>query len=92
MDDIPDKNTFAPLYSGQPPWDIGRPQKALLDVADQITCSILDAGCGTGDNALFSPAEATRSLASTTSKNRFRGPNAKQQNEDCQSRSWSRMR
>ena len=53
MSDIPDKNTFASLYSGQAPWDIGRPQKAFLDVADQITGSVLDAGCGTGDNALF---------------------------------------
>ena len=53
MSDVPDKNTFASLYSGQAPWDIGRPQKAFLDVADQVTGSILDAGCGTGDNALF---------------------------------------
>src|SRR5262249_38822361 len=50
---IPDKNTFASLYSGQAPWDIGKPQKPFIDVADQITGSILDAGCGTGDNALF---------------------------------------
>jgi ubiquinone/menaquinone biosynthesis C-methylase UbiE len=53
MTDIPDKNTFAALYSGQAPWDIGKPQKAFLDGAGQITGSILDAGCGTGDNALF---------------------------------------
>src|SRR5688500_9836705 len=53
MSDLPDKNTFASIYAGQPPWDIGRPQKAFLDVADQITGSILDAGCGTGDNALY---------------------------------------
>ena len=53
MSDLPDKSTFASIYAGQPPWDIGRPQKAFLDVADQITGSILDAGCGTGDNALF---------------------------------------
>jgi hypothetical protein len=39
MSDIPDKNTIASLYSGQAPWDIGRPQKAFLDVADQITGS-----------------------------------------------------
>jgi hypothetical protein len=52
MSDVPDKNTFASLYSGQPPWDIGKPQKTLIDVADQITASILDAGCGTGENAL----------------------------------------
>jgi cyclopropane fatty-acyl-phospholipid synthase-like methyltransferase len=50
---VPDKGTFASLYSGQAPWDIGKPQKAFLDVADQITGSLLDAGCGTGDNALF---------------------------------------
>ena len=53
MSDIMDKNTFASLYSSQAPWDIGRPKKVFLDVADQITGSILDAGCGTGDNALF---------------------------------------
>ena len=50
---IPDRSTFENIYAGQPPWDIGRPQKALIDVADQITGSLLDAGCGTGDNALF---------------------------------------
>jgi SAM-dependent methyltransferase len=53
MSDVPDKNTFSSLYSGQPPWDIGKPQPALVAVADRITGSVLDAGCGTGDNALF---------------------------------------
>jgi len=53
MSDIPDKSTFASLYSGQAPWDIGKPQKAFIAIADQITGSILDSGCGTGDNALF---------------------------------------
>ena len=50
---IPDRSTFENIYAGQPPWDIGRPQKAFIDVAEQITGSLLDAGCGTGDNALF---------------------------------------
>ncbi len=53
MNDIPDKSTFESLYSGKAPWDIGKPQKQFVDVADQITGSILDAGCGTGENALF---------------------------------------
>ena len=48
-----DRTSFESLYSGQPRWEIGRPQKALLDVADQISGSILDSGCGTGENALF---------------------------------------
>ena len=50
---VPDRSTFENIYAGKPPWDIGRPQKALLDVADRITGSVLDAGCGTGENALF---------------------------------------
>ena len=49
---VPDRSTFESAYAGQAPWDIGRPQQAFLDVADRITGSVLDAGCGTGDNAL----------------------------------------
>jgi cyclopropane fatty-acyl-phospholipid synthase-like methyltransferase len=50
---VPDRTTFESAYAGQAPWDIGRPQQALLEVADRITGSVLDAGCGTGENALF---------------------------------------
>jgi SAM-dependent methyltransferase len=50
---VHDRTSFECLYNGQPRWEIGRPQKALLDVADQVTGSILDSGCGTGENALF---------------------------------------
>ncbi len=53
MTALPDRSTFESAYAGQAPWDIGRPQQAFLDVADRITGSVLDAGCGTGDNALF---------------------------------------
>jgi SAM-dependent methyltransferase len=48
-----DRSTFESIYAGQPPWEIGRPQKVFIDVADQIAGSILDAGCGTGENALY---------------------------------------
>jgi SAM-dependent methyltransferase len=41
------------MYAGQAPWDISKPQKVFVDAADQITGSVLDAGCGTGENALF---------------------------------------
>jgi len=40
---------------GAPPWDIGRPQPALLE-ADRrgwVRGSVLDAGCGTGEHALY---------------------------------------
>ena len=53
MTAVPDRKTFENAYAGQAPWDIGKPQKALLDVADRITGSILDSGCGTGENALY---------------------------------------
>jgi SAM-dependent methyltransferase len=49
---LPDRTRFESAYAGQAPWDIGRPQKALVDVAGRITGSVLDAGCGTGENAL----------------------------------------
>jgi cyclopropane fatty-acyl-phospholipid synthase-like methyltransferase len=50
---VPDRSTSESAYAGQAPWDIGRPQRAFVGVADRITGSILDAGCGTGDTALF---------------------------------------
>jgi cyclopropane fatty-acyl-phospholipid synthase-like methyltransferase len=53
MTAVPDRSTFESAYAGQAPWDIGRPQRSFIDVADRITGSILDAGCGTGDTALF---------------------------------------
>ncbi len=53
MSDIPTRETFESMYSGKAPWDIDRPQKCFVEVADRVHGSILDAGCGTGENALF---------------------------------------
>ncbi len=53
MTPVPDRSTFEAMYAGQAPWDIGKPQKPFIDVADQITGTVLDAGCGTGDTSLF---------------------------------------
>jgi len=46
---------FEEAYKGTPPWDIGRAQPALQAVVDAglVTGPVLDAGCGTGENALF---------------------------------------
>ena len=46
---------FEDAYKGTPPWDIGRAQPAFERVADAgtVTGPVLDAGCGTGENALF---------------------------------------
>jgi len=48
-----DAKHFKAMYAGLPPWDIGRPQKAFVNVTDQVVGSILDVGCGTGENALY---------------------------------------
>jgi SAM-dependent methyltransferase len=53
MTDIPTREAFESMYSSKAPWDIGRAQKCFVDVADRVRGSILDAGCGTGENALF---------------------------------------
>src|SRR5260370_41535631 len=53
MTTVPDRSTFEAMYAGKAPWDIGRPQQPFLDAADRITGSVLDAGCGTGDTALY---------------------------------------
>jgi cyclopropane fatty-acyl-phospholipid synthase-like methyltransferase len=48
------------LYSGPAPWDIGKPQPRFTAVADQVMSPVLDAGCGTGEHALFLAARGQR--------------------------------
>ena len=46
---------FDVAYEGRPAWDIGRPQPAVVRLAAEgsISGTVLDVGCGTGENALF---------------------------------------
>lgn len=46
---------FNPAYAGTPPWDIGRPQKEIMRLAEagEIQGSVLDVGCGTGESVLY---------------------------------------
>jgi len=55
-----DRAAFENFYAGPAPWDIGKPQPAFTAVADQVTGPILDAGCGTGEHALFFAARGHR--------------------------------
>jgi len=50
---------FNAMYdAGPPPWDIGRPQPAFLELAQrgELTGRVLDVGCGTGEHALMAAA------------------------------------
>jgi SAM-dependent methyltransferase len=54
-------------YTGDPaPWDIGEPQPAIVRLAagGAFTGAVLDAGCGTGENALHVAAAGLRVLGS----------------------------
>jgi SAM-dependent methyltransferase len=46
---------FEGMYAATPPWDIGRPQPALAELAErgEVRGRVLDAGCGTGEHALM---------------------------------------
>jgi cyclopropane fatty-acyl-phospholipid synthase-like methyltransferase len=76
---------FDALYgAGTPPWDIGRPQPAFLELAQNghLTGRVLDVGCGTGEHALMAAAlglsstgidAAPTALAAAERKARARG-------------------
>jgi SAM-dependent methyltransferase len=49
------RERFESMYAALPPWDIGRPQGAVVDAAARglLDGGVLDIGCGTGDNSIF---------------------------------------
>ncbi|SDU62450.1 hypothetical protein [Amycolatopsis keratiniphila] len=42
----------ASYHEGPAPWDFGGPQPAIVRAAGSFTGTVLDAGCGSGENAL----------------------------------------
>ena len=49
-------NTFEQRYQeGIPPWEIGKPQLAVIALAQKrlLYGEVLDVGCGTGENSLY---------------------------------------
>ncbi len=55
-----DRAAFENFYARPAPWNIGKPQWPFVAVADRVTSPVLDAGCGTGEHALFFAAQGHR--------------------------------
>jgi cyclopropane fatty-acyl-phospholipid synthase-like methyltransferase len=55
MSQNPLRDFEADYQRGDAPWDIGRPQAEIVALAEAglIVGSVLDIGCGTGENALY---------------------------------------
>ena len=51
----PMRHVYDAAYAGVPNWDIGRPQRAFVQVLDAglVESPVLDVGCGTGELAMF---------------------------------------
>ena len=51
----PITHVYDAAYAGVPNWDIGRPQRAFVQLfdADLVRNPVLDVGCGTGELSLF---------------------------------------
>ena len=49
-------SSWEDAYKAVPPWDVGRPQPAFVELVragELNNGSVLDVGCGTGENALY---------------------------------------
>jgi SAM-dependent methyltransferase len=54
MSETIDHSTFKGIYArDEAPWETGKPHPQLVAVADRVNSPVLDAGCGTGEVALF---------------------------------------
>jgi SAM-dependent methyltransferase len=59
-------NSWDAAYTAESPapWDIGRPQRAFVQLAEAgcLTGSVLDVGCGTGEHALLAASHGADAL------------------------------
>jgi cyclopropane fatty-acyl-phospholipid synthase-like methyltransferase len=69
--DVHTSEEFNEMYSGTPPWDIGRPQPAFQALADagEIRGRVLDIGCGTGEHAFLAAQHGLEVTGIDSSRN-----------------------
>ncbi|HEY7928282.1 MAG TPA: class I SAM-dependent methyltransferase [Candidatus Dormibacteraeota bacterium] len=56
--------SFDEAYQATPPWEIGRPQPALAELFDagEVSGSVLDAGCGTGELTMLAASRGLHAV------------------------------
>src|SRR5260370_40711540 len=52
------------VYEGSPPWDIGRPQRDVVMLADagKFQGRVLDVGCGTGEHVMLAASHGAEAM------------------------------
>ncbi|MEV6908589.1 hypothetical protein [Amycolatopsis sp. NPDC051071] len=60
----------ASYHEGPVPWDFGGPQPAIARAAPRFTGTVLDAGCGAGENALHLAGLGSRCWVSMSPRRR----------------------
>ncbi len=70
---------FDSAYLSIPPWDIGKPQEEIvrLEQMGAFSGSVLDCGCGTGENALYLASRGYKVWGIDASPNAIRKAEAK---------------
>lgn len=64
MATYPAGSGFDDAYLGVPPWDIGRPQRVVVELTGSgaLDGEVIDLGCGTGENSLAIAEHGSRVL------------------------------
>lgn len=85
---------FESAYAGQPPWNIEGPQPALVGANDSVKGDVLDAGCGTGENAIYFASRGHKVLGVDFSETAIAMAKAKahQRHVDVEFKQWNALR
>jgi cyclopropane fatty-acyl-phospholipid synthase-like methyltransferase len=77
-------HSFDSAYLGIPPWDIGKPQSEIvrLEQDGKLRGSVLDCGCGIGENALYVASRGHEVCGIDASPNAIRKAGEKAKDRD----------